>query len=795
MDGQDGHRLNGQARPSSALVGSSKGRNHLHMSEEPGSSGTASELGGTVAFLFSDLEGSTELLRRLRGAYPNLIEAHHRLLQETFEQHGGRVVDSQADSFFVVFPRVRDAAAAAIQAQQSVAAYAWPEGVDVRVRIGVHAAEPLVAENRYVGLGIHRAARICAIAHGGQVLLSQAAASLLADSDLPEVRLRDLGEHRLKDFEGRERLYQLKVDGLRSDFPPLRSDQPRRTTERPLEFGLLGPLEVLDEEKRPLPLGGQKQRAVLALLLLERGRVVPTDRLVDRLWGEEPPPTATTSLQNTISRLRKLLGADRLVTKPPGYAVRLESQELDLARFERIVAAARELPPEPRAAALREALALWRGPPLADFQYESFALGEAARLEELHSSVLEDRIDADLEAGRHSELVGELESLVSKYPLRERLRGHLMLALYRCGRQAEALQAYQEARRVLVEELGIEPSARLQELERAILRQEDALAPAPAVPALADHYRELLDALAAGRLVPFLGGGVNVFGRSGNGPWAKGDSGAPEGRDVAAYLADCFECPAEHARELARLSQYVAVTRGSGPLYDELHALFDVDFEPGPIHELLARLPAYLRERGAPNLLVVTTNYDLALERAFLEAGEEFDVVTYIAVGPHRGKFSHLPPSGEPRVIEVANTYTELSPDVRTVILKIHGQVDRGPAREWESFVVSEDDYIDYLAHADIASLMPVTLAARLRRSHFLFLGYAAEEWPLRVFLRRVWGGQRVLYRSWAVEPRVQPFGRELWRHLDVDLLDAPLSEYVEQLEARIAPVPVEGAA
>jgi hypothetical protein len=468
----------------------------------------------------------------------------------------------------------------------------------------------------------------------------------------------------------------------------------------------------------------------------------------------------------------------------------LEPEELDLKRFERLVGAARELAPEPRAAALREALALWRGPTLADFQYESFALGEIARLEELRTSVLEDRIDADLDAGRHSELIGEIESLVSEYPLRERLRGQLMLGLYRSGRQAEALQAYQEARRTLVEELGIEPSGRLQDLERAILRHEDDLAPAPAAPALADHYRELLDALVAGRLVPVLGSGVNLFARTEDAPWQRGHPTAPDVGDVAAYLAECFECPREHARELARLSQYVSVTRGVGPLHDELHALFDADFEPGPAHALLARLPAYLREQGAPQLLIVTTNYDLALERAFLEADEEFDVVSYIAAGPHRGKFSHLPPDGHPRIIEVANTYAELSPDVRTVILKIHGQVDRRPEREWESFVVSEDDHIDYLAHADIAGLIPVTVAAKLRRSHFLFLGYASHEWPFRVFLRRVWGGQRVLYRSWAVEPRVEPFGRELWRYLDVDLLDTPLADYVKQLEGRLTAVP-----
>lgn len=559
-----------------------------------------------------------------------------------------------------------------------------------------------------------------------------------------------------------------------------------------MDFRILGPLEVV-EDGRALALGGKKQRAVLALLLLDAGRVVSTDRLVDQLWGETPPPTATTSLQNTISRLRKLLGADRVRTKSPGYSVEVAPDELDLARFERLVDDARELPAEARAALLRDALALWRGPPLADFQYESFALGEIARLQEARSSVLEDRIDADLELGHHNELVGELDGLVSKYPLRERLRAQLMLALYRCGRQVEALQAYQDARRALVDELGIEPSARLQELERAILRQEQGLAPAPAAPVLADHYRELLEALEAGRLVPVLGSGVNLGRQSDARGWERGDAVAPDASDVAAYLADRFECPPEQVRELARVSEYVAVTRGVGPLYDELHALFDADFEPGPAHELLARVPAYLRERAAPQLLVVTTSYDVALERAFLDAGEEFDVVSYIASGTDRGKFSHLPPGGEARVIDVPNAYAELAPDVRTVIVKIHGQVDRQAEREWESFVVSEDDYIDYLANADIASLIPVTLAARLRRSHFLFLGYAPHEWPFRVFLRRVWGGQRVLYRSWAVEPRPEPFGRELWRHLDVDLLDIPVADYVEQLEHRLAAVPAGG--
>jgi DNA-binding SARP family transcriptional activator len=545
-----------------------------------------------------------------------------------------------------------------------------------------------------------------------------------------------------------------------------------------LDFRILGPLEVLDADERQLALGGQKQRAVLGLLLLERGRVVPTEVLVDRLWGEDPPPTATTSLQNTISRLRKLLGPERLITKPPGYAVSLGEDELDLARCDRLVERARELKPEPRGALLRDALALWRGPPLADFGYEAWAQGEIGRLEEVRSSLLEDRIDADLELGRHSELVGELELLVTDHPLRERLRGQLMLALYRCGRQAEALEAYQDARRVLVEELGIEPSAPLQQLSRSILRQETGLEPVAASAPLAGHYRELVDALFAGRLVPVLGAGAHAdtqLGRNGI---------APGVDDAADYLARQFDC--QPAR-LAQISQYVEVTRGSGPLYDELHSLYDADFDPSPAHRLVARLPALLRERGAAQLLVVTTNYDLALERALLDEGEEFDVVSYLAVGPHRGRFVHVAPDGQARVIEVANEYGELAPDRRTVVLKVHGQVDRRPEREWESFVVSEDDYIDYLAQTELASLVPVTLTARLRRSHFLFLGYPPHEWNFRVFLHRLWGGQKVSYRSWAVEPKADALEREFWRHVDVDLLDVPLDRYVEELAARAA--------
>jgi DNA-binding SARP family transcriptional activator len=245
-----------------------------------------------------------------------------------------------------------------------------------------------------------------------------------------------------------------------------------------MEFRILGPLEAWDGG-REVSLGGPKPRALLAVLLLHPNEVVPADRLIDELWGADLPERAATALRVNVSRLRKALPPDVLVTRSPGYVVRVEPEELDLHRFERLVDDARSLLarglPADASQRLREALSLWRGSALADFAYESFAQAPIARLEEIRLTAVELRIDADLALGRHDELVGELEGLVDEHPLRERLRRCLMTALYRSGRQAEALDAYQDARRALVDELGIEPSPALQELERSILQQDPAL--------------------------------------------------------------------------------------------------------------------------------------------------------------------------------------------------------------------------------------------------------------------------------------------------------------------------------
>jgi DNA-binding SARP family transcriptional activator len=250
-----------------------------------------------------------------------------------------------------------------------------------------------------------------------------------------------------------------------------------------MEFRVLGPLEV-GGDGQSLELGGVKQRSLLAMLLLHAGEVVSTDRLVDALWGASPPLRSGKSIQVYVSRLRKTLADDRLVTRPPGYVLYVEPAEFDLTRFEQLVADARGAPPETASAKLTEALALWRGPPLADLAYEQFAQAEIARLEEMRLAVVEQRVEADLALGRHAGLVPELEKLVDGHPLRERFRYQLMLALYRSDRQADALEAYQAARRELSDGLGLEPSESLKQLEAAILRQEPELAP-PTVPAAA----------------------------------------------------------------------------------------------------------------------------------------------------------------------------------------------------------------------------------------------------------------------------------------------------------------------
>jgi DNA-binding SARP family transcriptional activator len=242
-----------------------------------------------------------------------------------------------------------------------------------------------------------------------------------------------------------------------------------------LEFRILGPLEVVGEHG-PVRLGGPRQRATLAILLLNANRVVSVDRLADDLYSGAAPVTAVTQVQRQISELRKALGDESIVeTRSPGYVIRLEPRQLDLYRFERLAEDAARGEPRRAADLLREALSLWRGVPLADLAYEPFARPAVERLEEIRLAAIEQRIDAELALGRHGRVAAELEQLIAENPLRERFRAQLMLALYRSGRQAEALEVYRETREKLVDEFGIEPTASLRRLEHSILAQDRSL--------------------------------------------------------------------------------------------------------------------------------------------------------------------------------------------------------------------------------------------------------------------------------------------------------------------------------
>jgi DNA-binding SARP family transcriptional activator len=363
-----------------------------------------------------------------------------------------------------------------------------------------------------------------------------------------------------------------------------------------MDFRILGPLEVLDEG-RVLTLGGSKQRALLALLVLHANETLSTDRLIDELWGECPPATAAKTVQVHISRLRKALAREAgngsaddgvIVTRDYGYALELDPEHLDARRFERLVAEGRSELAAGRshraASLLEEALSLWRGAPLADLAYEPFAQREISRLDDLRLAALEQLIDAKLAVGAHAEVLGQLESLIGEYPYRERLRAQLMLALYRSDRQADALQAYQSARKTLIEELGIEPGERLRDLERAILAQDSKLQLAAAEEPAAQSQRgafvgraqelgELIGALddsIAGRGRLFLLAGEPGIGKS---RLAEELIGHARARGARVLVGRCWEAGGAPAYWpwVQSLRTYIA-DRDRGRLREELGA-------------------------------------------------------------------------------------------------------------------------------------------------------------------------------------------------------------------------------
>jgi len=293
----------------------------------------------------------------------------------------------------------------------------------------------------------------------------------------------------------------------------------------------------------------------------------------------------------------------------------------------------------------------------------------------------------------------------------------------------------------------------------------------------------------SGEVVPFLGAGANLCDRPDETAWASGQF-LPSGAELADALAEQSHYPSHDRFDLLRVSQYVEAMLGEGQLYKYLRNIFDVDYPPSSLHVFLASLPAVARDKGKPHPLIITTNYDDLVERALAERGEAYDVVWYEAKGLG-GKFMHRPADGEPVPIDTANKYAGLSLAERPVILKLHGAIDRGDAKG-DSFVITEDNYIEYLSQGDVGGQIPVTLRERMEDSHFLFMGYSMRDWNLRVILNRIWGARELDLKSWAIqrEPEdatARKIEEKLWRARgDVELLYVPLQEYIARLSAEI---------
>jgi len=314
--------------------------------------------------------------------------------------------------------------------------------------------------------------------------------------------------------------------------------------------------------------------------------------------------------------------------------------------------------------------------------------------------------------------------------------------------------------------------------------------------------RFMVDRLSRGVVVPFLGAGVNCCGRPAQFSWRADSAYLPAGAELSLHLAKAAQYPKEsddERKNLLRVAQYLSTTQGGGALRDELHTIFDREYQPTAVHRFFAGLTGVLQAKNYPRdardlkgfqQLIVTTNYDDLLEQAFRDAGVEFDLLIYKAMKGSRGWFWHINPKGDAVQIQEPNKYDALSLDVRPVIVKIHGAINRGNPVD-DGYVITEDDYIDYLAGADLSNFLPMVIKSELVKSHFLFLGYSLQDWNLRVFLKRIWDEQeKYEYKCWAIQLKVEDIDRELWKSRKVDIIAASLEDYMKEMTQRVNELP-----
>ena len=468
--------------------------------------------GDIVTLLFTDLVGSTELLQNLGDDSAEAVRrSHFRLLRDVVAAHGGHEVKNLGDGLMVVFGSALDALRSAVTIQRAVSRHnRTGQGHPFAIRVGLHAGEPVREEDDFFGTPVVVARRLCDAAGGGQILASQLLVGLVGSRGA--FAFRSVGPLALKGLA--DPVATVEVSWEPEGEPGLSATDGRGGAGSCVGLRLLGPLEVVagtagaaGSPGQVVDIGSAKQRAVLAVLGLHLNEVVSRAQLVDRLWGDRPPASATVTLRSLVSRLRKALDGlavgFEIVTREPGWTLRGEPGVVDAAEFRALTAEARLLlaAGDPPAAAVtwRKALGLWRGAALVDVVDAGYLTAEATHLDEARLDATEDLIDAELASGWPSEALGHLEGHVAAHPLRERAWGQLMVALYHLGRQAEALRAYQRLRAVLREELGLDPTPDLADLEARILRHDASLAP-PQATAASEQAVPTRAAPAAGRI-------------------------------------------------------------------------------------------------------------------------------------------------------------------------------------------------------------------------------------------------------------------------------------------------------